>query len=241
MPINYPLPSERVAIVSVLPMRLYEPMLHGVYVADPAPKVKGQLTKDGKRYTFVHLENEPDATTIPARAQWLDTKINDDPDPRTLINDMQPVPIPAPAIAEDIERKWSHHAYMAEFDSRPGVLALPVGQTEPTEEQIEDLLAKQEDYAKRVVMEGREFQATGEYKKISKSHLIWAQWLGLGDDPFRQKEMLGQPSGNGMAALMAMVLQQQAELTELKALAQQGASRGGVQPPLSPTSPKAVK
>lgn len=238
----YYLSPDRVTVISMVPELIRKDMVAGVYIAEAAPPVKGTVGKNGKPYTYFRLEREPEATSIGASVQLIDTKINDSTDIRALAGDMQPVPIPADAIADDLVRMCSDSAHLASWEAKPAIVKLEDDQEEPTEEQITDALERQEVYARRVVLEARQLVQLNKMDQIRDSHYVWAKWMGLGDDPFKIKEKTGEVKDEASATLSALVLAQQRELAEMREMMKSFvAAPQAIPPPLSPTQPKAVK
>lgn len=234
------LPPEKVAVISILPYRSRVEAGRKTFVAEPAPLDKTKSVDFKDRFRYFQAEGEKGDILIRAHHEWIDSKLSEE----SSRSDWVGMPIPAEAIAEDIVNKTSTSAWSAEHDARPGVMALPVGQTEPTEEDLAHLTALQEKYARKIVLAGRKLQQQGKYDEIGDEHHIWAKWLGLGDDPFSKQSLSSAPApSNDLGAVLGVFTQLQEQIKkqqeQIEALTKANvvsASAGPVAPPLKGAS-----
>lgn len=200
------------------------------YQLAAAPSVWGETLPNGKRYTtetVMHAESLQQDMTAPedGAEQYI------------------PRPHPARIIAENLLDIWRNNIYRPNKDdasASPGIIILPDGVTEPTDEHIQEMYTRQFKYANQFIRQADAWLSAGKVYKIADNHRMWATWLGIAkpnEDPWgrtvRQSSGFAVDQESGVADEVAALQQELAEMKEM--LANLAASQAA--PPAKPVTP----
>lgn len=88
-------------------------------------------------------------------------------------------PVPVDVVVEDLVRAFTRSQLEASDSAGPGIG--PIRGEEPTREELEELRARQEKYARMLVEHADALFAKGDLFAITPLHRAMARWLGVED------------------------------------------------------------